>query len=343
MSNINTNGINSSYPVPGVNNSTQGFRDNFTSIKTNLTTAGAEISDLQNKVVVKSALSGATLNNDMANTLISNAAIRSFRATTYNMGNSIPATLTVDVSQGDVQYGTITQNTAIAFGGWSPSGTQSNVQLMLTIANANAYLSFPDTYYNASNVIVSGMKSSARLLENFSSNATPSANAVCTNKVSMPLDVKEIQYRFHSTDCGATIDVDPVNRGVTPSTIAVRTPPANGNVGDVKGTVCTDGTKLYVCTDSYGVLANIATTGASGNGTYATLTFATQTLAPYKVGSSITVSGVTPTGYNGTKTVTACTNTSVTFSSTTTGSQTIAGTISGAKVIWGSVALTAVP
>lgn len=343
MSNISTNGINSSYPVPGVNNSTQGFRDNFTSIKTNLATAATEITDLQTKVVVKAALSDTSLNNDMGNTLISNAAVRSFRATTYNLGNSIPSSLTIDVSQGDVQYGTITQNTAITFAGWSPAGTQSNIQLMLNVSNSSAVISFPDTYHNASNVVISGMKPSVRILENYSSNVSaPAANSVYTNKVSTPLGVTEVQYRFHSTDCGATIDVEPINRGVTPSTIAIRTPSANGNVGDVKGSMCTDGTKLYVCTDSYGT-ANISTTGASGNGTYSTLTFAAQPVAPYKVGATITVAGVTPAGYNGSKTVSACTTTSVTFASTTTGSQTVAGTISGARVIWGSVALTAVP
>ena len=61
MSNINTNGININYPVPGTNNSTQGFRDNFASIKNNLTSAKTEITDLQSKVLVKSALSDTTL------------------------------------------------------------------------------------------------------------------------------------------------------------------------------------------------------------------------------------------------------------------------------------------
>ena len=88
MSSINTNPININYPVPGVNNNSQGFRDNFASIVTNLNAAGTEITDLQNKVVVKQALTGTTVNNDMANTLFSNASTRSFRATTYNLGNA---------------------------------------------------------------------------------------------------------------------------------------------------------------------------------------------------------------------------------------------------------------
>jgi hypothetical protein len=107
MSTINTNGVDVNYPVPGINNNSQGFRDNFASIKTNLNTAGTEITDLQNKVVLKQALSNTTINNDMANTLISNAATRSFRATTYNLGNALSGTVLIDVSLADVHIGTI--------------------------------------------------------------------------------------------------------------------------------------------------------------------------------------------------------------------------------------------
>jgi hypothetical protein len=69
------------------------------------------------------------------------------------------------------------------------------------------------------------------------------------------------------------------------------------------------------------------TTGASGTSTVATLTFATQTVAPYKAGDQIVVAGVTPIGYNGYYTVTACTTSSVSYLNTTTGSQTVAGSI----------------
>ena len=70
------------------------------------------------------------------------------------------------------------------------------------------------------------------------------------------------------------------------------------------------------------------TTGASGNGTTATLTFATPNTPVYTVGTQITVSGVTPSGYNGTYTVTVSSNGSVSYANTTTGTQTVAGTIS---------------
>ena len=145
MSNINTNAINTNYPIPGTNNNSQGFRDNFGSIKNNLDTAKNEISDLQSKAIVKSALAGTALNNDMANTLITNAAVQGFRAKTYNLGSNLPETVLIDVTKADVQYGTITQNTVVSFGGWAPAGTQSNVELKFTFANNAAYVTFPST------------------------------------------------------------------------------------------------------------------------------------------------------------------------------------------------------
>jgi len=63
----------------------------------------------------------------------------------------------------------------------------------------------------------------------------------------------------------------------------------------------------------------ITVTGSSGSGTIATLTFNTQSVAPYSVGQIITIQGMTPTGYNGYYTVTACNTTSVSFANTTTG------------------------
>lgn len=66
-----------------------------------------------------------------------------------------------------------------------------------------------------------------------------------------------------------------------------------------------------------------ATTAASGTGTVATITFTPATTIP--VGSILRISGMTPSGYNGTYTVTASSDGSVSFASSTTGSQTVAG------------------
>ena len=233
MSTINTNGINVNYPVPGVNNNSQGFRDNFASIRTNLNTAANEITDLQNKVVVKSALANSTVNNDMANTLISNALTRSFRASTYNLGNALAGIVTVNVSLGDVQYGTVAGNTTIQFTGWGPTSTQSNVQLQLAISNNIATISLPAEVTN-------GVTS----LENY-------ANIANTSTITVPYGVTELDYRFSTLDCGNTITVEPYNNSRIASQVQQRSPSPTGFQGDVAGDVAIDANYIYVCTGSF--------------------------------------------------------------------------------------------
>jgi hypothetical protein len=74
--------------------------------------------------------------------------------------------------------------------------------------------------------------------------------------------------------------------------------------------------------------ASFTTTGTSGTGSTATITFANQALRPFTIGDTIIVSGVTPNSYNGVQEVTAATTNSVSYASSATGSQTVAGTVS---------------
>ena len=223
MSTINTNPINVNYPVPGVNNNSQGFRDNFASIVTNLNTAATELTDLQNKVVVKQALIGTTVNNDMANTLISNASTLGFRATTYNLGNSLAGTVLVNASIADVHYGTVSANTTINFGSWPPTGTQSNVQVRLNVSNANAVITF------SANLIANN-NTGATTLENFVSNG-----GLVT--VTAPAGVSEMDYIISTTDCGNTLYIEPINRPRQSTQIQQRLITPTGFQGDVNGDV----------------------------------------------------------------------------------------------------------
>jgi len=257
MSAINTNGINTSYPVAGVNNNTQGFRDNFTSIKNNLTTAATELTDLQNKVIVKSALKGSSLNNDMANTMISNVLTKSFRASTYNLGNNISETQLLNVSAGDVQYGTIVGNTTLTFGGWAPDGTQSNVEVIFNIdANAaGSVITLPSTKIGTELQPTEGMTLSVKTLENYDSSnnfvGPPTADATFTNTLTIPYGVNKLHYIFSSTDCGTTIEVTPVDRPRKAASVVTRTPTSIGQVGDTTGSVCMDGSNYYICVADY--------------------------------------------------------------------------------------------
>ena len=225
MSTINTNSINVNYPVPGVNNNSQGFRDNFASIVTNLNTAGTEITDLQNKVVVKQALTGTTLNNDMANTLISNASVRGFRSTTYNLGNALAGTVLVDTSLGDVQYGAVASNTTFNFGSWAPAGTQANVQLNISVSNSLAVITF------SGNVVVANANNNGvSTLENFS-------NIGGLVTVTAPAGVTQLNYLISTTDCGNTLYISPINRPRAATQIQQRIVPPTGLQGDVAGDV----------------------------------------------------------------------------------------------------------
>ena len=250
MSTINTNGINVNYPVAGNNNNSQGFRDNFASIKTNLNTAGTELSDLQSKVVVKTALANSTINNDMANTLISNASIRSFRATMNSLGNALSGTVIIDVSRADVQYGTLAGNIILQFGSWAPTGTQSNLQLKLTTSNslANYTISWPAAIVQANNNF------GVTTLENYS-------NVANVPTTTFPYNVSEVDYRLSTIDCGNTITIEPYNRPRVGTQIQQRLVPPTGFQGDVAGKTAIDPTINQLTVTSTNAADYLTTTG----------------------------------------------------------------------------------
>ena len=254
-SQINTNGIDVNYPVPGTNNSTQGFRDNFTQIKGQFNTAANEITDLQNKAVLKAALDNTVLNNDMGNALISNASTSGFRATTYNLGNALAGTVLVDVNKADVQYGAITGNVVLQLGGWAPTNTCSNVVLRLTYANANASIQLPSACVSSNNNF------GVTLLENYEQN---NGFAILT----APANTEIVEYRFSSLDCGTTVSVEPINRPYQATQVVARSIPPTGVPGDVAGDISYDANYFYVCTgtfDSTVEQKSVSATNSTGN------------------------------------------------------------------------------
>ena len=90
--------------------------------------------------------------------------------------------------------------------------------------------------------------------------------------------------------------------------------------------------RILSYTPTTGSIFNV--TGLSGDGTTATISFATQLSNPFPIGSTITVAGVNPTAYNGTYTVTDSDVNFASFLSTAIGSQTpnTSGTIFGGGI-----------
>ncbi len=78
---------------------------------------------------------------------------------------------------------------------------------------------------------------------------------------------------------------------------------------------------------TYTLSGSVTPTSFSGTGTTATVGFAAITSRVIPVGSEVTISGASPSGYNGTWTVTVSDTVSVQFASTATGSLVTAGTM----------------
>ena len=126
---INPNNIDGAYPVAGQDNNSQGFRDNFTNTSTNFQYAADEISDLQAKAVLKSALTGTTLDNDMGGSVLSNAQLKDMSETV--------------VALGSVQ--TLTTNGAVtlAFSNFPAAGAAGSVVVQITVASPGLTLTLP--------------------------------------------------------------------------------------------------------------------------------------------------------------------------------------------------------
>ena len=114
--------IDGTFPVAGQDNSSQGFRDNFTNTKNNFTFARNEISDLQSKALLTAALDGSTLNNDMAGTQLIRPQLKAWTQALVDLG-SISGTATVSFSVGNFQKITAAGAVTLALSGWPAVGT----------------------------------------------------------------------------------------------------------------------------------------------------------------------------------------------------------------------------
>jgi hypothetical protein len=141
-SNINPNNIDGQYPVAGQDNNSQGFRDNFTNTKTNFAYASAEITDLQNKAVLKSALTGATLNNNMGGSILSNFQSQKVSGTVVSLG-TLSGDVGINYTAGPYQTVTTSGSISLAFTNFTPAGTQDTVAVQVTITNAAHTLTLP--------------------------------------------------------------------------------------------------------------------------------------------------------------------------------------------------------
>lgn len=140
---INPSNIDGSYPVAGQDNNSQGFRDNFTNIKVNFQYAEDEINDLQQNVLLKSALTGSTLDNNMNDNTIYAVNLNDV-STTRIVNTATTGTVPINFAAGGYQtVGTTTGNVTLSFSNFPVGGYYGTVIVAVVIGNANHTLTFP--------------------------------------------------------------------------------------------------------------------------------------------------------------------------------------------------------
>ena len=187
-SSINPNNIDGNFPVAGQPNNTQGFRDNFTNIKTNFSTAATEITDLENNGIFKSALAGTTLDNNMADNLIYAAAIRDFSLVASQL-TATSGSITVDYSAGHYQTISTTGSISLNFTNFPASGAAGMIRLSIAITNTAYTLTLPA----AVSVGTTGLQGYAANVITFAATGT-------------------YEFGFSTLDSGTTITIFDLNR-----------------------------------------------------------------------------------------------------------------------------------
>jgi hypothetical protein len=193
-SSINPNNIDGAYPVAGQDNNSQGFRDNFTNTKTNFGYAANEITDLQNKAVLKAALTGTTLNNDMNGSILSNAQLQNMSGTVVSLG-TLTGDVGINYTAGPYQTVTTSGSISLAFTNFTPAGTVDTVAVQVTISSTAHTLTLPAAV-SVNNSGIQGINSTTNVIE-FAATGT-------------------YTFVFTTSNGGTTITVTEANKALQP-------------------------------------------------------------------------------------------------------------------------------
>jgi hypothetical protein len=136
-SNIVFNSIDANYPVAGVDNDTQGFRDNFRIIKTGLETANTEISSLQSNTAKLNAS-----NNFNGNAINEARFIAS--GDTVNNKNILSGNTELPWSQGGYFAAVLNGNLTLTLSDWpvTSKGIAAKMYVQVSAQGANRTLTF---------------------------------------------------------------------------------------------------------------------------------------------------------------------------------------------------------
>jgi hypothetical protein len=146
-STINPNNIDTAYPVAGQDNNTQGFRTNFTNIKTNFESARDEINTLQTSTVTI----GSGVNNDLGGALLYNGVLQNMSNTRLLLTTS-SGTVDINYAASPYQTVTLTGSATLNFLNFPAAGDQAYVIVRVTITNTAYTLTLPAAVGNGNSV-----------------------------------------------------------------------------------------------------------------------------------------------------------------------------------------------
>ena len=143
-SNIVPGNVDNTYPTAGQDNSSQGFRDNFSATKNNFTEAVTEIEALQTN---KASLNASS---DFADNEVIRAKFRDTSETVYAHGTTGGA-ITLNHQNGHYQSITSNASITLTFTNWPATATLGRIILDITFASTAHTITIPTA------VIVSGL------------------------------------------------------------------------------------------------------------------------------------------------------------------------------------------
>lgn len=232
-SNVNPNNIDGTYPVAGQDNDSQGFRTNFTNIKNNFVYAKSEIEDLQAKAVLKAALTGTAVDNNMAGTLFRSAEIKDIRETRVDLG-TISGSVGLDHTNAHYFLLTTSGNIELSFTGFPAAGKVGRIRLEISVTDTTDTLIFPSN-------VTYGLEGLAGY------DGLDTVNFATTGT---------FIFEFVTENGGTDIHVADLSRArdfvhSEQFRIVQRTPAAGGRAGDKAGMIAVDDNYIYVCTGDF--------------------------------------------------------------------------------------------
>ena len=249
-SSINPLNINSNYPVAGVPNNTQGFRDNFTNIQSNFQFAADEITELQTKSILKAALTGSTLDNNMSDNLIYAALIRDFSGA-ISTNTATSGAVTIDYSAAHYHVLNPAGNMTLSFTNLPSSGTLGMWRVRFVVTNVAYTITFPA----AVSVGTLGVQGLSGSILTFAQTGT-------------------YEFGFTTTTGGSTITIFDLNRPLSYYTNAVNVAATTDSSSTTTGALIVAGGvgiagNLYVGGDIFGNVSitdiNTGNVTAAGN------------------------------------------------------------------------------